>query len=138
MIIGCESHFDAAHRLSNYDGKCRNLHGHRYRVEVEFSGGLDASSGMVMDFADLKKCVNRVADGFDHAVILNDQDEPLISDLEDNMCEVVTVEGEPTAENLALCFYVILESELRDARPSEGWKFRVRLYETPTNFAEYP
>jgi 6-pyruvoyltetrahydropterin/6-carboxytetrahydropterin synthase len=59
--------FDAAHQLPNYDGKCANLHGHRWKLEVTIEGEPDTKSGMIVDFKDLKKIVNdQVIEVLDH------------------------------------------------------------------------
>lgn len=82
--------FDAAHFIPNHPGKCRNMHGHTYRVEAEFGGkDLDAI-GMVMDFADLKKALRDL--------------------LPDHQCLNDVMEGHTTAEALAEWFYVRLQS----------------------------
>ena len=72
-ILKAEHSFDSAHFLSGYDGKCSNIHGHRWKVEVEVQsetlvkgGQLD---GMVIDFGDLKKDVKAMVDSYDHALI---------------------------------------------------------------------
>jgi len=66
--------FDAAHRLMHHKGKCKNLHGHTYRGEIEFVGKIDPETGMVQDFSDLKALVETQIQAFDHTVILNDTD----------------------------------------------------------------
>lgn len=109
--------FDAAHRLPNHDGKCARPHGHTYKLEVTVAGEphpVDGSSGegMVMDFADLKKVVQKnILDRFDH------------QDL-NQVCDFVT-----TAENLAVYIFEQLQSELPGLT-------RIKLWETPTSFAE--
>ena len=106
--------FDAAHYLPNYEGKCKNLHGHTWTLEVEVSGDVK-DDGMVIDFAKLKDLVNhRVIDILDHR-LLND------------------VIANPTCENLLFwmrdnlgAWLNVLSCEL----------VRLRLYETPDSFAE--
>lgn len=78
-----EFSFDAAHYLPNYKGKCRNMHGHTWRVEVAIEGGVDPKTGMVLDFADLKLLLLPLKDVLDHQV-LNE-----------------SVLENPTAENIA-------------------------------------
>jgi 6-pyruvoyltetrahydropterin/6-carboxytetrahydropterin synthase len=68
MDLFCEFRFEAAHRLPAVaaDHKCSRLHGHSYRVEVHVSGPVDAVSGMVMDFAEIKEAVKPICDRLDH------------------------------------------------------------------------
>jgi 6-pyruvoyltetrahydropterin/6-carboxytetrahydropterin synthase len=62
--------FEAAHHLPNYEGKCKNLHGHSYILEVTVSGSIDSNSGMVVDFSKLKKIIQeKIIDKYDHAYI---------------------------------------------------------------------
>ena len=100
MILTLKHHFDAAHRLEFHTGLCRNLHGHRWEVEVEIEGWLDRDE-LLVDFGDIKKIINR----FDHSTILKkcSGNEELISVLkkendEDKLC---ILDVSPTAENLA-------------------------------------
>jgi 6-pyruvoyltetrahydropterin/6-carboxytetrahydropterin synthase len=68
MIVGIEVHFDAAHYLPDYIGKCSKLHGHTWTVEVEVSGEVKAD-GMVVDLTQLKKDVNTLIEVFDHQLL---------------------------------------------------------------------
>ena len=112
-------HFDAAHRLPNYEGRCAALHGHRWTLEVEVSSDRPIQSGseagMVVDFAKLKKEVNEsIIDRLDHSY-LND------------------VVENPTCENLLELIWNVLRGEIEK---SPGSLERLRLYETPDSFAE--
>ncbi len=69
MIVARSFEFQAAHLLPNHPGKCRNLHGHTYRLEVLCEGPVDPESGMVLDFADLKAIAAEILEPFDHRVI---------------------------------------------------------------------
>jgi 6-pyruvoyltetrahydropterin/6-carboxytetrahydropterin synthase len=115
--IGREFTFDAAHFLPNHPGKCKNMHGHTYRVIVEIDGMPDPETGMVMDFGDLSNLVHRyLISRVDHETLNN------------------VFEFLPTAENLAVKFVSILAEALpRDVRLAS-----VRLYETPDSYAEAP
>lgn len=112
--------FDAAHFLPNYEGKCKNLHGHTWLLEVEVSLMLPfdlisegPKQGMVIDFGDLKEVVQReVIDKLDHT---------LLNDVIEN----------PTAENILLWIERVLGSF-----GEELCVTRLRLYETPGSFAE--
>jgi len=69
MIVGIETKFDAAHYLPGYKGKCANMHGHTWHVEVEVIGSVDEKSGMVYDLTELKSNVNFIIERFDHRII---------------------------------------------------------------------
>ena len=108
--------FEAAHMLPNHKGKCKNLHGHRYELEVTVRGPIN-SEGMVMDFSDLKEMVNElVIDRFDHSC-LNDK-----------------ITFIPTAENLVEYIRASLARQIERA----GRKLeKIRLYETADSYAEW-
>lgn len=108
--VTCSFTFEAAHRLPWHPGRCRNLHGHSYRLEVTVEGPIGAS-GMVMDFDDVKALVRReVVDVYDHT---------LLNDLLEN----------PTAELVAAESWKRLEAA---GLPLA----RLRLWETPTSSVE--
>jgi 6-pyruvoyltetrahydropterin/6-carboxytetrahydropterin synthase len=123
-------HFCYGHRLLNYEGKCRNLHGHNGVVEIELAtGGLD-SRGMVCDFSDVNRVVKDWIDReLDHKMILCKKD-PLIEVLGEYEQPIYFLDENPTAENLARIIYEFVKSQ----------KFpvlEVRLWETPNSFASY-
>ncbi|PKM52511.1 MAG: 6-carboxytetrahydropterin synthase QueD [Firmicutes bacterium HGW-Firmicutes-7] len=135
-IIQSEQSFDSAHFLAAYDGKCRHIHGHRWRVIIEVqtdqlieSGQLE---GMVTDFTDLKYDVKALVDMFDHGLILQEgtmRKETLSCLLEDGF-NIITVGFRPTAENFAKYFYNKMEEKGYHVK-------RATVYETPTNSAIY-
>lgn len=92
MIIGVAVKFDAAHYLPGYNGKCANMHGHTWHVEVEVCGDVDEKTGMVMDLAILKREVNTIIDKFDHQVL---------NDLDYLQAYSFNIAEHPTCENLA-------------------------------------
>lgn len=108
--------FDAAHRLEDYVGKCNNLHGHTYRLELTVRGTPD-QRGIVVDFGDLKQ-------------IYREHYEPLLDHkyLNETLPFVNT-----TAENLAIWFFDYWEEHVRAQHPGVEI-VRVRLWETPTAF----
>lgn len=131
--------FDAGHRVPNHKSKCRNLHGHRYRVEVSIMGpvGKEAGTsdeGMVKDFGDLKEHLTRfVHDRYDHGLILY-QDDPVASLLlnaaETSGMNIVIVDWIPTAENLAVAIW----------KTFAGLGYRsivVTVWETPSSSASF-
>ena len=132
--------FESAHALWNYDGKCKNIHGHTYKLFVTVIGEpiKDSSShklGMVIDFGDLKKIVkSQIVDVFDHAVILNKK-APYKNFI--NVPEMferfITTDYQPTCENMVVHFADIVKKHL----PADVKLFSVRLYETETSYAEW-
>ncbi|HVP25816.1 MAG TPA: 6-carboxytetrahydropterin synthase [Methanomicrobiales archaeon] len=128
-IIYKEVWFDASHRLLHYEGKCRNLHGHRWRVEVWLSGEPDLKTGILVDFNLIREVVER----FDHQVILNRED-PMVACLE-QFQPVVKTEGDPSSEVLAGEIRRLLNRECglsgKGARVT-----RIRVWESDTCCAE--
>jgi 6-pyruvoyltetrahydropterin/6-carboxytetrahydropterin synthase len=132
--------FEMAHALRNYDGLCRNIHGHSYKMDITLAGQPlhDESSpknGMVMDFGDLKRLVNEeIISLLDHALVLNDKtDTQLIEVLKQNYEKIVTVEFQPTTENLLNFIAAKIQSRL----PETVTLSCVRLRETDTSYAEW-
>ena len=131
-----EDSFDAAHFLKGYEGKCSNIHGHRWKVIVEVKGEelqeSGAKRGMVVDFSDLKDSLNKVCDNLDHSLIIEEGSlkQATLDALNDEDFRIVQVEFRPTAENFAHYFF--------DQMKQEGYSVsRVEVYETPNNFAAY-
>jgi len=132
--------FEMAHALRNYDGLCRNIHGHSYKMDITLAGqplndDNSPKNGMVMDFGDLKKLVNEeVISLLDHALVLNDKtDAQLIDVLKHNYEKIVTVDFQPTTENLLN--FIADKIQLR--LPNEVKLSCVRLRETDTSYAEW-
>lgn len=127
--------FDSAHFLKGYSGKCSNIHGHRWIIEVEISGESlrqhGEKRGMLIDFSDLKKCVKALADEFDHCLIIeqNSLKENTLNALKGERFKIIELEFRPTAENFAYCFYNRLKTQLPVSC--------VTVYETPNNSASY-
>lgn len=128
--------FDSAHFLHGYNGKCANIHGHRWTVEVQVKGRQLQESGekkgMLIDFSDLKKSVKNLADDFDHALIYEkDSLRPsTVQALESENFKLIEVDFRPTAENFARHFYEILSAQKLEIKS-------VTVYETPDNCAVY-
>ena len=132
--------FEMAHALRNYDGLCRNIHGHSYKMDITLAGQplhdeTSPKNGMVMDFGDLKKLVNEeIISLLDHALVLNDKtDTQLIEVLKQNYEKIVTVDFQPTTENL-LNF---IANKLKTRLPENVNLCRIRLRETDTSYAEW-
>ena len=132
--------FEMAHALRNYDGLCRNIHGHSYKMDITLAGQplhdeTSPKNGMVMDFGDLKRLVNEeIISLLDHALVLNDKtDDQLVAVLKQNYEKIVTVDFQPTTENL-LNF---IASKLKKRLPETVKLCRIRLRETDTSYADW-
>lgn len=135
-----EFHFEMAHVLWNYDGPCRNVHGHSYRLFVTISGvpaddPENPKNGMVIDFTDLKKIVRKeIVDLFDHSVVINRKyDSARLEKFSALFGNVVPVDYQPTCENLVSDFARRISEHL----PRGTHLFSVKLHETATSYAEW-
>lgn len=136
-----EFSFETAHALFGYDGKCKNLHGHSYKLAVTIIGRpiLDSSNpkyGMVIDFGDLKKIVNEeIVDVFDHATIFN-KNTPH-SELGKHLTElghhILMVDYQPTTENMVIDF----ADKIKNRLPEHLQLHSIKLRETESSFAEW-
>ncbi|NER14287.1 6-carboxytetrahydropterin synthase QueD [Leptobacterium flavescens] len=133
--------FETGHALYGYDGKCRNVHGHSYKLSVTVIGTpiADTSNvkyGMVIDFGDLKKIVKEeVVDKFDHATVFN-KNTPhieLARELENRGHNVILADYQPTSENMVIDFAEKIKSRLPDTISL----YSLRLQETETSYAEW-
>ncbi|TWU24648.1 6-pyruvoyl trahydropterin synthase family protein [Bythopirellula polymerisocia] len=125
-----EIDFCYGHRLLNYDGKCRFLHGHNGRAVISIEGAELDSRGMVLDFSDIKKTVSTwIDENLDHRMILCRQD-PVVPILEEMGEPLYLLDENPTAENIAKLIYD--QTMAQDVPIIE-----VRLWETPRCFATY-
>ena len=73
MKVTREMTFDSAHMLSNYVGRCHNLHGHTYKLQVTLEGEVEDETGMVVDFQTLDQYIRSVIDSYDHAIIFSSE-----------------------------------------------------------------
>ncbi len=135
--VAKEFSFDIAHLLDGHDGKCRNLHGHTYRLQVEVTGELHAEgpkAGMVIDFADLKAVVQReILEPMDHAFLYDsgsERESRIAALLDELQSKTFAMPVRTTAEQIAAFIYQRLQAQ---GLPVSA----VRLWETPTSFAEY-
>lgn len=115
-----EREFSSAHQLRGYKGKCENLHGHNYKVEIYAKGRELNHIGLLVDFADLKKAADEVVKYLDHR----------------NLNELPPFDEElnPSAENIARFVLEYVASRVDDERVRV---YKVRCYETPTSIATY-
>ncbi|MBU1223139.1 MAG: 6-carboxytetrahydropterin synthase QueD [Gammaproteobacteria bacterium] len=143
MRITRRLEFDAGHRIPNHASQCRHLHGHRYAIEITLSGeliGTEGASeeGMVMDFSDVKRIAKAVlVDHWDHAFLAYRGDRAVVDFLETLPGhKTVVLPVIPTAENLAAEAFRILGAAYLDTYGNQLRLERVRLYETPNNWAD--
>ena len=146
FVVSKEIEFDAGHRVPLHESKCRNPHGHRYRVIAYVCGELQeegAASGMVMDFSDIKAALTElIHDVFDHGFIIHKDDEVMMNMFEieyehgtlsynPNEFKIIIVDWTPTAEEMARYVFDILLQRLPGL-------IRIDVYETLTSCATYP
>lgn len=143
MQITTRLEFDAGHRIPHHKSQCRNLHGHRYAIEITLSGDIinDESAsedGMVMDFSDVKKIAKEaIVNVWDHAFLVYKNDAEVLSFL--NTLEnhkTVIFPTVPTAENMAQEAFKILKAQYHHTYGNHLKLEKVRLYETPNNWAD--
>ena len=132
--------FEMAHALFNYDGKCKNIHGHSYKLEVTVKGqpadkSADPKDGLLIDFGDLKKIVNaNVVDIFDHTLVMKkDYSDELLNSLTANFELIRYVDYQPTCENLISDF----AGKITSALPDGVDLHHLVLHETATAFCEW-
>ena len=136
FILKTEYSFDSAHFLYGYDGKCSNIHGHRWKIEVEVQseslidgGKLD---GMIVDFGDLKRDLKEIADYYDHSLIIQKETmrRRTLECLKEDGFRIIEVGFRPTAENFSFLFY--------EEMKKKGYVVKkVVVYETPANSAAF-
>jgi 6-pyruvoyltetrahydropterin/6-carboxytetrahydropterin synthase len=133
--------FETGHALYGYDGKCRNVHGHSYKLSVCVIGEPitdkdNVKFGMVIDFGDLKKIVkSEIVDKFDHATVFN-KNTPhveLAEELKNRGHHVILVEYQPTSENIVVDFAEKIQKHL----PEHIKLHSLKLQETESSFAEW-
>ena len=111
MLITKKFIFDSAHKLKNYKGKCKNLHGHTYVLYVTVDGKINKKSGMVMDFSEIKKVVER------RVIVILDHNY------------INKIIKQPTAENISVWAWNQIKKYLK--------VYKIELWETPDSFVTY-
>ncbi|MGB0982001.1 MAG: 6-pyruvoyl trahydropterin synthase family protein [Winogradskyella sp.] len=133
--------FETGHALYGYDGKCKNVHGHSYRLDVTVIGtpisdNTNVKFGMVIDFSDLKKIVKEeIVDVFDHATVFN-KNTPhaeLAKELADRDHNVLLVDYQPTSEMMVIDF----AKKIKQRLPQSISLHALKLQETTSSFAEW-
>ena len=143
MLITTRLEFDAGHRIPDHKSQCRNLHGHRYAIEITLSGEIitkeqTSENGMVMDFSDVKRIAREsVVDIWDHAFLVYEKDHKVL-DFLNSLANHKTVvfPSVPTAENMAAEAFKILKNQYQDTYGNHLKLKQVRLYETPNSWVD--
>ena len=133
--------FETGHALYGYDGLCKNVHGHSYKLDVTVIGmpitdSRHVKNGMVIDFGDLKAIVNQeIVNPFDHATVLNvsTPHKEIADEMENRGHKIIRVNYQPTSEMMVLDFAEKLKSKL----PHHLELYSLKLRETATAFAEW-
>lgn len=128
-----------AHALWNYDGACKNIHGHSYKLYVTLIGNIkndktSPKNGMVIDFSDINNIVkSAIINKFDHALVIS-EDAVYNSQLLNQLSEKIIITGfQPTVENLLIYFTDILNNKI----PDHVKLYSLKLQETETSYAEW-
>ncbi|PZD77405.1 6-carboxytetrahydropterin synthase [Mesonia sp. K7] len=133
--------FETGHALYGYDGKCKNVHGHSYKLDVTVIGQpiedqKNVKYGMVIDFSDLKKIVKEeIVDRFDHATVLN-KNTPhleLAHELQKRDHNIILVDYQPTSEMMIIDFAHKIKARL----PENIQLHSLKLQETETSYAQW-
>jgi len=117
--LSVEQHFDAAHALRGYKGKCENLHGHRFEVKVKVTATKLDDIGLAFDFTELKRILNTILDRFDHT---NLNETPPFDKIN------------PSSENIARTVYEAMKTEFKNAPVKLAG---VKVWESPDSAVEY-
>ena len=144
MQITRRLEFDAGHRIPSHNSQCRHLHGHRYAIEITLSGDIITTEGisehgMVMDYAEVKRIAREeLVEAWDHAFLVYRNDGVVLQFL-NSLPEhkTVVLDMPPTAENLAMIAFNRLKDAYRNSYGNHLQLQRVRIYETPNNWADY-
>ncbi|MEZ5628158.1 MAG: 6-carboxytetrahydropterin synthase QueD [Rhodocyclaceae bacterium] len=143
MRITRRLEFDAGHRIPDHASQCRHLHGHRYVIEITLTGEIiqadgNPANGMVMDFGDIKRIAKtHLVDLWDHAFLAYRKDQPIVDFLASLPGhKTVLLDAVPTAENLVVIAFRILDAQYRDTFGNHLRLERVRLFETPNCWAD--
>ena len=132
MKIAKEFRWEMGHRLPEHFGLCKNIHGHSYKMLVEFEGELNKNE-MIIDYYDVEKIVNPIIEKLDHAFMVNRNDNIVLEFLEKMNSKKVLVDFQSTAENI--CTYFLNEIK-KSNLPSNVQSIKVRVYETVYEYAE--
>jgi 6-pyruvoyltetrahydropterin/6-carboxytetrahydropterin synthase len=132
MKIAKEFRWEMGHRLPEHFGLCKNIHGHSYKMIVEFEGELDKNQ-IVIDYYDVEKIINPVIEKLDHSFMVNKNDKIVLELLDKMNSKKVVVDFNSTVENI--CTFLL--SKIKGSSlPSNISSITVRVYETQFDYAE--
>jgi len=132
MKVAKEFRWEMGHRLPEHFGLCKNIHGHSYKMIVEFEGELN-EQGMVIDYYDVEKIINPLIEKLDHAFMVCRDDKVVLEFLNKINSKKVVIDFESTAENI--CNYLL--GEIRKTKMTGNIKkIVVRVSETKNDYAE--
>jgi 6-pyruvoyltetrahydropterin/6-carboxytetrahydropterin synthase len=135
MIVAKQFKWEAAHRIQWHEGKCKHLHGHSYKMIVEFDGSTNAN-GVVIDFNDIKKIVAPYIELIDHATIIAANDQELIAIFESKKWKYFLLPYDTTAENLCKYFLDLIIHKNKELLTLNNIKeVGIKIYETETAYA---
>ncbi len=132
MKIAKEFNWEMGHRLPDHFGKCKNIHGHSYKMLVEIDGDV-MDNGMVMDYYLLKDAIGPLVERMDHAFLVHKEDKQVVEFLEKMNSKRVVVDFHSTVENITKFF---LNEIKKAALPPNIHKVKIRVMETPDDYAE--
>lgn len=122
--------FEMSHKLTScYSQSCKNFHGHSYLLELFFSSDKLNKDGMVIDFGEVKDRIGYYIDSWDHALVLNKEDE-WVKTMSESGFKFKVLDYNPTAENMCKDMYTYIKNSIPELT-------KVRLHETTTGWAEY-
>ncbi|MES2536694.1 MAG: 6-carboxytetrahydropterin synthase QueD [Pseudomonadota bacterium] len=143
LTITRKLEFDAGHRIPDHKSQCRNLHGHRYTLEITLVGAVieeegSSDNGMIMDFSDIKALAKlHLVDVWDHAFLVYEKDATVREFLETIPGhKTVVIDRIPTVENLARTAFNILKAAYQDRYGTGLRLHKLVLHETPNCWAE--
>ncbi|HRN34518.1 MAG TPA: 6-carboxytetrahydropterin synthase [Saprospiraceae bacterium] len=135
MIVAKTFKWEAAHRLPRHEGKCKHIHGHSYKMTVEFEGEPNAN-GMVIDFNDIKKIIQPHIDNIDHSTMIAEGDDELKEVFDSKSWRYFLLPFDSTAENLCRFFLDKIILENRDLLAQyKITAIGIKVFETGTSFA---
>lgn len=132
MKIAKEFRWEMGHRLPEHFGLCKNIHGHSYKMMVQFEGELNKDQ-MVIDYYDVEKIINPIIQELDHAFMVNKDDKVVLEFLEKMNSKKVIVDFDATAENICKFMLTRISGE---KLPENIKSIKVRIYETQFDYAE--
>lgn len=132
MKVAKEFRWEMGHRLPEHFGNCKNIHGHSYKMIIEFEGELN-NGEMVIDFYDVGRIIKPLIDKLDHAFMVNENDKVVIEFLEKIKSKMLVVDFNSTVENI--CKFILKEIKKFDL-PKNISSVSVRIYETNEDYAE--